>query len=72
MNEKTDPINKLIGSCNIVGKECDELVEARKKGDLNDLGFISEYFTLLEKMPASNKKEEIIKELEEFIVKKEL
>lgn len=64
-----DPINKLIGTCDIVGKECKDLIEKLKKDEINELGFISGYFNLVDKMPDNARKEDTIKELEEFIQK---
>lgn len=63
----SNPIDKLIETCNIVGKECDNLVEARKTKRIDDIGFVNKYFDLVEKMPESEKKREVEKELDKYL-----
>lgn len=68
----SDPINKLIGTCEILGEECKTLVKDLKTEKINELGFVNKYFELIEKMPDDARKEDTIKDLEEFIYKERI
>lgn len=56
----------LIQLFQTLRKECEDLVQARENDNINDLGFISEFFTLLEKLPENVMKEEILEDFEKF------
>ncbi len=68
--KEVDPIDKLINTCQLIGKECDEIVKEHERKEINDIGFVNKYFDLLSKIDDQKLKDEIIKDLEEYIRKK--
>jgi predicted solute-binding protein len=62
----SNPIEELAKTCEIIGKECHELVEKRQSKQIGDMRFVNEYFQLLEKMDTGEKREEVINNLEEY------
>jgi len=68
----SDPINKLIGTCDILGDECKKLVNDLKGKKINELGFVNGYFDLISKMPDDERKNDTVKDLEEYIYKERI
>jgi hypothetical protein len=62
----SNPVKELAKTCEIIGKECDDLVEQRRGKKIGDLRFVNEYFQLLDKLKDVNKKEDILKKLEDY------
>lgn len=69
----SDPIKKLEQTCEILGKECKELVKEHKELKIDEITFVEKYFDMLDKTPTSEDKTKAIAELEKFMtVQKEV
>jgi len=62
----SDPVKELAKTCEIIGKECKDLVQEHDNKKIDELTFMREYFNILEKMPEGEKKEKVLKELDTF------
>ena len=63
----SNPIKELAKTCEIIGKECKDLVQDHTDKKIDEMTFINKYFDMVNKLPSDSKKNDVIKELESFI-----
>ena len=62
----SNPVKELAKTCEIIGKECKDLVQAHTDKKIDEMTFINKYFDMVDKLPSDSKKNEVLKELEIF------
>ena len=63
----SDPVKELAKTCEIIGKECKDLVQDHTDKKIDEITFINKYFDMVDKLPPNEKKDKVVKELEGFM-----
>ena len=63
----SNPVKELAKTCEIIGKECKELVQDHTDKKIDEMTFVNKYFDMVDKLPSSPKKNDVVKELERFM-----
>lgn len=64
----SNPVKELAKTCKIIGKECTDLVQDHTDKKIDEMTFVNKYFDMVDKLPSDSKKNDIVKELESFMI----
>ena len=63
----SDPVKELAKTCEIIGKECKDLIQEHTDKKIDDMTLINKYFDMIDQIPSSPEKDKVVKELEGFM-----